>query len=166
MNERLRPHNAVFIECREPLDVQRTSNGRRQMSSRLKVDLSMTVGVCGGCGSIKTGGRRQVATADLGLPRAAAQNKWGELRLLIIFAGMRSGASGSNARPVAAGSLLFHVLRCSMRRIRCRQGRLLSLSCPMRKPYLRPPPACSLARSQEVLVLPQLTSSKCKHGAA
>jgi hypothetical protein len=43
----------------------------------------------------------------VGVFRARAQNKSGELRLLIIFAGAPGGASGSNANLVAAGLLLL-----------------------------------------------------------
>jgi hypothetical protein len=65
---------------------------------------------------------------------------------------MLGGASGSNANLVAAGPLLFHVLRASMRRISGRRAKLLSPLQPIRALRLRPPPGHTPAQSAGVLV--------------
>lgn len=51
----------------------------------------------------------------LGTSARTSKTKWGERRLLIIFAGILGGASGSYASTVAAGpcSFMFGDIQCS-----------------------------------------------------
>lgn len=62
--------------------------------------------------------------------------------------------------------MLFHVLRCSMRRITGQEGRILSPSRPMKTLFLRPPPErapCAQCRSTVTLAPKASSQARPSH---